>query len=507
MAISATQDGPDLVGEIIGERYRIEEVVGAGGMATVYKAADLTLERPVAVKVMRREVVKEADQLERFRREARAAAKLSHPHIVTVIDAGEENSRPYIVFEYVPGETLKQRIRSEGPLPVPEAVAYSIEIGSALVAAHGAGLVHRDVKPQNVLIDPHGHAKVADFGIARELEASDGLTKTGRVLGTTDYVSPEQAMGEEVSGQSDVYSLGIVLYEMLTGEVPFKGENHVAVAMKHVKDPLPDVQAIRPEISHALAAVVEKMTAKEPVDRYLTAASAVSDLEDILAIESARAGGITGEATVVFDSLPKRSRRLAPEGVSHPTRTRIAWLVSALAAIGIVLLLVSQIERGSGGDRPGARALAGTPIALKSAGSFDPFALSGGLVEHDEEAHNAIDSHPSTDWTTESYQQGVLGKQGVGLWVRTFRPATAATATIRTPDSSLSVTIYGAKTSLPTALGGWKKLGSASGDINGRRIKLTKVPSLRYYMIWITALPAPVGGVSRAHISEFILRR
>lgn len=507
MAISATQDGPELVGEIVGERYRIEEVVGAGGMATVYKAFDQTLERPVAVKVMRREVVKEADQLERFRREARAAAKLSHAHIVTVIDAGEENSRPYIVFEYVPGETLKQRIKSEGPLPITEAVAYAIEIGSALVAAHAAGLVHRDVKPQNVLLDSQGHAKVADFGIARELEASDGLTKTGRVLGTTDYVSPEQAMGEDVTGQSDVYSLGIVLFEMLTGDVPFKGENHVAVAMKHVKDQLPDIQARRPEVSNALAAVVEKMTAKEPVDRYLTAASAVSDLEDVLAMESARAGGMTGEATIVFDSLPKRSRRLAPGGISHPTRTRVAWLVAALAAVGIALLLVSQLETGTGGRQPSTSSAAGTVIPFKSTGSFDPFATSGGKVEHEDETHNAIDGNPQTNWTTESYQNGVLNKPGVGVWGLTVKPATAATATIRTPDNSLSIEIYGAKTPRPSELSGWKKLGSASGDINGKRITLEKVPDLRYYMVWITQLPPAQGGSSKARISEFVLRR
>lgn len=323
MAISATQDGSGLIGEVVGDRYKIEEIVGAGGMATVYKAFDQTLERSVAVKVMRREVVSEPDQLERFRREARAAAKLSHAHIVTVIDAGEENGRPYIVFEYVPGETLKQRIKSNGPLPITEAVAYAIEIGTALVAAHAAGLVHRDVKPQNVLLSAQGHAKVADFGIARELEASDGLTKTGRVLGTTDYVSPEQAMGEGVTGQSDVYSLGIVLYEMLTGEVPFKGENHVAVAMKHVKDQLPDVQVARPEVSSSLAAVIDKMTAKEPVDRYLTAASAVSDLEDVLAMESARAAG--------SPARPRSSSTLCPSalGASRPavsrTRSGPAW--------------------------------------------------------------------------------------------------------------------------------------------------------------------------------------
>jgi serine/threonine-protein kinase len=503
MAISATQDGSELIGEIVGNRYKIEEIVGAGGMATVYKAFDQTLERPVAVKVMRREVVSEPDQLERFRREARAAAKLSHAHIVTVIDAGEENSRPYIVFEYVPGETLKQRIKSNGPLPVTEAVAYAIEIGSALVAAHSAELVHRDVKPQNVLLDQAGHAKVADFGIARQLDASDGLTKTGRVLGTTDYVSPEQAMGEDVTGQSDVYSLGIVLYEMLVGDVPFKGENHVAVAMKHVKDQLPDVQDKRPEVSSALAAVIEKMTAKEPVDRYMTAASAVSDLEDVLAMESARAGGLTGEATVVFDSLPKHSRRLAPSGVSHPTRQRVAWLVAALAAVGIALLLVSQIERGNTGDKPGTKATVGTPIALKGATAFDP-PPGGDGQEHNEEAHNAIDRNPQTDWSTETYDNGVFAsdKTGVGVYARSYAAATAATAKIRTPNDDLGIEIYGAKT-LPKDLAGWTKLGAADGAVDNKSIALQKVPELRYFMVWITKLP-PSG---RAQISEFELRR
>lgn len=506
MAISATQDGSELIGEIVGERYRIDAVVGAGGMATVFEAFDQTLERPVAVKVMRREVIGEPDQLERFRREARAAAKLSHPHIVTVIDAGEENNRPYIVFEFVEGETLKQRIKSEGPLPVTEAVAYAIEIGSALMAAHGAGLVHRDVKPQNVLLDQHGHAKVADFGIARELEANDGLTKTGRVLGTTDYVSPEQAMGEDVTGQSDVYSLGIVLFEMLTGEVPFKGENHVAVAMKHVKDQLPDVQELRPEVSNALAAVIEKMTAKEPVDRYLSAASAVSDLEDVLAFESARAGGLTGEATVVFESLPKRSRKLAPGGVSHPTRTRIAWLVSALAVIGIGLLLVSQFERGQTGQEPGSATQPGTQIQFRSMGTFDP--APGDGREHDEEVRNAIDGNPQTNWTTEGYNNGqfAAGKEGVGLYGRTYVPSDASTATIRTPNRSLGVEIYGAKT-LPGDLAGWSKLGEASGDINGRAIKLRSASGMRYYMVWINQLPPPVNGKSKARISEFVVRR
>src|SRR5688500_13265297 len=204
-------------------------------MSTVYLALDETLERYVAIKVLHREMSDEPDQLERFRREARAVAQLSHPNVVAVIDAGDDKGHPYIVFEYVEGETLKARIDRFGRLPLDEAAAYAIEVGRGLQAAHLAHMVHRDVKPQNVLIDTEGRAKVTDFGIALSHEA-DGLTKTGRVLGTTDYVSPEQAMGKAVDDRSDIYSLGILLYEMLRGEVPFKEEAMVGVEQKHVYD-------------------------------------------------------------------------------------------------------------------------------------------------------------------------------------------------------------------------------------------------------------------------------
>src|SRR4051812_45637215 len=298
------------VGTLLSGRYRLDAQIGAGGMSTVYRAFDTVLERQVAIKLMHREIAADADQLERFRREARAVAQLNHPHVVGVIDAGEEGddedglTTPYIVFEYVEGETLKERIRRNGRLPVAESIAYAIEIARALGAAHASQIVHRDVKPQNVLVDEDGAAKVTDFGIARTLH-QEGLTADGRVLGTTDYVSPEQALGHPVSGQSDLYSLGIVLFEMLTGDVPYKGENQVAVAMKHVREELPDVQVRRPEVSATLAAVLDRATAKELDRRYADAQAMIADLEQVLAIETARHGAVTGEATSVLRTLPE----------------------------------------------------------------------------------------------------------------------------------------------------------------------------------------------------------
>src|ERR671939_138964 len=286
-------------------------------MSTVYRAFDETLERWVAIKLMHQALSGDPLQHERFRREGRAVARLSHPHVVTEIDAGEDDGHPYIVFEYVEGETLKARVKRTNGLPVVEAVAYAIEIARALECAHAQRLVHRDVKPQNVLLYSEGRAKVTDFGIARVLD--DGhLTATGRVLGTTDYVAPEQALGEDVTEQSDIYSLGVCLYEMLTGDVPFKADSQVGVAMKHVRDPMPDVQRARPEVSAALAAVIERATAKERRNRYATIEEMIWDLEQALAIGAARQGEATGEATTVLRGLTDETGGLAPGRLRRP---------------------------------------------------------------------------------------------------------------------------------------------------------------------------------------------
>src|SRR5437588_2233349 len=329
-----------LLGTLLGGRYRLDARIGRGAMSTGYRAFDTVLERPVAIKLMHREIAADSDQLERFRREARAVAQLNHPHVVTVIDAGEEpssdgnypgNGCPYIVLEYVEGETLKAVIRREGPLDIPQAIAYAIEISRALGVAHERQIVHRDVKPHNILISPEGGAKITDFGIARSL-TEEGLTMAGRVLGTTDYVSPEQALGHPVTGQSDLYSLGIVLYEMLTGEVPFRGETPVAVAMRHVREDVPDVQERRPEVSAATAAVLERAVAKDLSHRYPDAASMAHELEEVLAIETSRSGQATGEVTTILRALPGGAGRRVPWRMRHPGR----WIAS-LAVIGVAV--------------------------------------------------------------------------------------------------------------------------------------------------------------------------
>jgi serine/threonine-protein kinase len=235
-------------GELIADRYELVELVGTGGMSSVYKAHDRLLERNVALKMLHPHYGDDEEYVERFRREARAVAQMSHPNIVTVIDRGEDEGQQFIVFEFVDGENLKQMVERCGPLPARRALELGLEMAGALAFAHEHGLVHRDVKPQNVLLTPDGEAKVTDFGIARSLDVEHGVTQTGTGLGTSNYLSPEQASGKPVTTATDVYSLGIVLYELLTAEVPFPGENFVAVAMKHLNEPVPDLRSSRPDV-------------------------------------------------------------------------------------------------------------------------------------------------------------------------------------------------------------------------------------------------------------------
>jgi serine/threonine protein kinase len=483
-----------MIGTVLSGRYRLEAKLGSGGMSTVYLARDTTLDRPVAVKVMHREMSEQADQLERFRQEARAVAKLSHPNVVSVIDAGEDGGYPYIVFEYVEGETLKTRINRIGALDAQEALAYAIEIARALTVAHARKMVHRDIKPQNVMIDAEGRAKLTDFGISRQLE-QDGMTATGRVLGTTDYVAPEQAMGRGADQRSDIYSLGVVLYETFTGEVPFAADSQVGVAMKHVNEELPDVQAVRPELSAASALVVERATAKDPAKRYADIGEMIDDLSTALEVEAARAGSTTGEATSVLDAVPPAKRKLS-------SRARWSWAAIALiVVVGAAALAATQLI--SSGDTPivgknenGGQKATGAPVALESATAYDP---EGDEHEEDQTEEFAVDGNPTgTSWTTEHYDTDTFAgtktgpDPGVGIYVTSTAPASPQTMKILSPTPGWDAQIFAAPAGPPEEIEEW---GEAVGEVKDagkeEEARLHLGQAAKYFLLWFTkASPA-----------------
>lgn len=271
-------------GKRIGGRYDIEQQIGEGGMAIVYGARDTLLNRTVALKVLRSQFGNDDDFVARFHREAQAAASLSHPHVVNIYDIGQEDEMYYIVMEYIEGMTLKQYINEHAPLDMKKAVDIGMQICDALDHAHQNELIHRDIKPHNILINKYGRIKVTDFGIARAV-SSVTITHTGSVLGSVHYFSPEQAKGIAAGAKSDLYSLGVVLYEMLTGELPFSGDSPISVALKHLQESYVAPRKLRPEIPQSLENVIIRAMAKEPMYRYESAREMLEDLQTSLSPE------------------------------------------------------------------------------------------------------------------------------------------------------------------------------------------------------------------------------
>ncbi len=346
---------------VVHGRYSIRSTLGSGGMARVYLAHDGVLGRDVAIKVLRDQYAEDAEFAERFKREARSAASLSHPNIVSIYDRGvDEDGTSYIAMEHVPGGSLKERISREGVLDTPEAASVALKISNALEEAHGRGVIHRDIKPHNVLLTSTGDVKVADFGIARA-SAYTAISQTSLVLGTAGYMSPEQALGEPVDPRSDLYSLGVVLYEMLTGGLPFTADNPVAVSMKHVNEPLRPPREINPEITEDMDAVVTKLLAKKPGDRYGGATELAEDLRRVRDGMPPLAAGPVGRGTNPEPPRVETRRPVPSPPPAYRTNRRrrrrsTPWV---LAAVLLLLVLLGGLgwalsQSGNNGN-PGNR--------------------------------------------------------------------------------------------------------------------------------------------------------
>jgi predicted Ser/Thr protein kinase len=461
-----------VVGETIAGRYELKELVGHGGMSSVYKAHDSLLERNVALKVLHEQYNADEDFVERFKREARAVAQLQHPNIVTVIDRGEEDGRQYIVFEYIDGENLKEFVVRKGRLDVHEALEIAVEVARGLAFAHERGLVHRDVKPQNVLLNGDGRAKVTDFGIARTLDV-EGMTSAGMVLGTSNYIAPEQASGAPVDAHTDVYALGAVLYEMLAGDVPFRGESFVAVAMKHVNEPPPNLLDVRSDVPVRVAAAVDRALEKDPEQRFPTMDAFAAELEACLA-ELDR--GADADATMVIPSL---QRRRGKQAARWPLGVMLAAVIAVAAIVAGLLTL-------AGGDEGQSAA---EPIGLEGLTSYDPYGPD--QEEHEDRAGDATDRDPASYWPTESYS--AFTKPGVGLVLDAGQPVEAATIRVRTDTPGFTAHIRGSNVqSGPFRTLSRRKLVTATTTF-----EVDVETPVRYYVVWITSLAGRV-----AHINE-----
>ena len=464
-----------MTGELIAGRYELEQVVGTGGMSSVYRAYDRQLERTVAVKVLHERLGADDEHVSRFRHEAQAVARMSHPNVVTVLDRGVDDGRQYIVFEYVDGENLRQLLDRTGPLPPRRATEIAIAVADGLAFAHAHGIVHRDVKPQNVLLGRDGSVKVTDFGIARS--ADSGLTQTGTVLGTSSYLSPEQASGRQVTEAADVYSLGVVLYELLDGEVPFPGGNQVVVALRQATEAPPALRGVPPR----LAAAVSRALAKDPARRFASMRELAAELRACL------------DETTAVPPGPAEPRPVPGTGRGRKGHGRLPLVAVLLALVAGAAVVVALVVSGRQEGNRGASGSGGSSVTLRGVTGYDPAGTRG---EHDNQAWEATDGKLATFWSTETYATPDFGnlKSGVGLVLDAGSEVALHRLTVQTDTPGFSARIQAGP-----AAGGPFTDDSPDETVGASTTFVLNGTTARYYVVWITLLtPAGVAHVNEA---------
>jgi len=476
---------------VLAGRYRLKRLIAKGGMAEVWEAVDDILGRPVAVKILHPHLAADESFRERFRREAVAAARLAHPNVVATFDAGTDGEITFIVMELVEGKTLRQILNEVGPLPPGRTVHIGAQVADALHYAHKSGVVHRDVKPANILMCADGRVKVADFGIAKAVEESepdrpspaDALTSTGSIVGTAQYLSPEQVDGRAVDGRTDVYALGVVLYEMLCGRPPFSGDTDMAVALKHVTAAPLAPRQVRGGIPRALEEVVQRAMAKPPEARYPSAAELQTALVsvDLGAEEATGVVAPTGYVPRPAPGADTPPRGIPPSFVQAERR----WMVPTVAIVavaltlGVVGILFARSDAGHsllGAGKSPEQPAAGQPaIPRPTPLAFDPPPGDGG--EHDDELSNLVDDDPSTTWSTERYSDRLATlKPGVGVVLKLDGPHKLSELKVTSPSTGWAAEVLVADAAKPTR-DAWgspaaSKKGIAAGtttfDLGGR---------------------------------------
>ncbi|MEN3272157.1 MAG: eukaryotic-like serine/threonine-protein kinase [Actinomycetota bacterium] len=495
-------------GTLIGGRYRLVARLARGGMAEVWEAEDDVLTRPVAVKVLLPHLAADGAFHERFHREAMSAARLSHPHIVSIYDTCSGDDIEAIVMELVRGTTVRDLLDRKGTVSPRRAIAITRQVADALAHAHACGLVHRDIKPGNILLADDGRVLVTDFGIAKAAEAVGDLTEAGQVVGTAKYLSPEQVRGEPLDGRSDVYALGVVLYELLCGRPPFAAETSTATALARLTtEPLRPRQ-VRAGLSRELEDVVLKAMARRPEDRFPTAAAMCSALDGIdlrnLDGEEGADDASTGAFTFERDDTPTPAPRFS--------QTERSWIVPA-ALIVVVAVTLAIVGLAVGGTDVGRHLLdaatgkesttAGHAVTLGGAAtSFDP--PPGSSDEHDSRLGAATDGNASTTWATEHYDTRRFGglKDGVGIVLHLNAVTALDRIELTSPTKGWSVEVFVAQ-SAGSTLSSWGDPAASRDNIDGSTTLALHGARGAAVLVWITDLgDGTVGDRFSAAIAE-----